>query len=55
MNAQNFQIGQIVSVGFESKGIRTSVSAKIIKVEKTSVVISYERDGIWLLERIKTA
>ena len=55
MNAQKFQIGQFVSVGFESKGVRTSLPAKVVQVTKKSVVVSYERDGIWLLERIKTA
>ena len=51
MTAQKFQVGQMVSI----KGVHTSVPAKVVQVAKKSVVVSYERDGIWLLERIKTA
>lgn len=55
MNAQKFQIGQMVSVGFESNGVRTSIPAKVVQVTHNTVVVSYERDGIWVMDRIKTA
>jgi hypothetical protein len=46
------KLGQMVTISFTIKGVSTSLPAKIVQVEKKSVVVSYERDGIWLLERI---